>query len=613
MNNSSKYAYFERVKAAAQNTFLREWNVEAYLGSGSFGRVYKIVKRTGVGESHSALKIIEPDEQTIERYRNEIAALASVAGLHNTVKVEDFSEVTIDDGDFKRSLLIVRMELLDSLPIYGLSEAEVIRLGIQLCDTLAECHGMRPRILHCDIKPDNILVDSSGNYRLSDFGEARVLSKTHSSGSGNRGTPIYMSPEMHNYRGYDGRTDLYSLGISMYTLLHGGLPPFCDEFSDNIHEALRRRMSGERIPPIPGVSKRLMQIVSKLCAYSPEDRYQTARAAAEDLKELYRQRRAEALRAAETERRGAVREERRGVGKNSDGALFGKFSSFAAKKTSIVIIAVAAAILISGSIILCNAIMKDRSSANDHSQYPDLPAVSLSDMVSSSNAVSSIATPSEPVSVETVPEPVTDDAIELVSIDASNAIFKLNDDGTATVTGCKEHSAKQMSIPQKIIDSSGNTYTVTQIGKHAFYKRKFASISIPASITAIEAEAFMYCENLTEVIMPNSVTSIGESAFAWCDSLTNMTLSSNIQMISDRAFCDCDSLIDVVIPYGVEGIGDYAFSYCRNLTSITIPESVTDIGDWVFLGCKSLKEIHGKKGSTAEQYAVSHDKTFVEE
>ncbi len=652
MPAGAKYSYFERIKAAAQNTFLREWSIDQFLGSGSFGSVYRIVKRTGMGVSYSALKIIELNDRSIEKYKNEISALSSVANLSNSVKIEDYSEVTVDEDGFNRVFLVIRMELLEPLPKEGLSEAEVIKLGIQLCGTLAKCHDMRPRILHCDIKPDNILIGSDGNYRLGDFGEARLLDKSHASGSGNRGTPFFMSPEMHNYHGYDGRTDLYSLGISMYALLNGGNVPFFSGDMSKANEALRRRLDGEPLPPIPGVSERMMKIVCKLSAFLPEDRYQTALEARSDLKALYQQNMLEAKRAEETRRQKEQEEQRKQelrqreeqwhqaannhrsaendiVDSAVEGitSLLRKATLFIREKPIISAALMIVLAVLTGVILIVTSISSDDIAVENHNAESPLPSVTTestpySDAITTVKQDALTTETSRTEKPETLPSEATvsDNQVdsptftrsEVVNISDSMVKFELNyTDYTAIVVGCVRN-AKDLIIPQYISDSSGNIYTVTEIGNHAFYKREFSSVSIPNSVTTIGDEAFMQCGYLTEIVVPNSVTKIGKSSFAWCDALTDVTLSSNLKTIANHAFCDCDAITNIVIPDSVTTIGDYAFSYCDKLHSITIPESVTDIGNWLFLASYELSEIHGKKGSEAERYAIEHNKEFIE-
>ena len=289
MENRGEMSLFQLVKEAASDTFLREWNGDKFIDRGSFGAVYRISKEGSLGSQQSALKIIELSPDTINKYKSEIMALQSIRSEKHAVRIEDFSEVHIGSGKLERAFLIVRMELLKPLPKDGMSEDEVIRMGIELCEVLSKCHMSTPRILHCDIKPDNILISQNGDYKLSDFGEARVLDKSQSKGSsGGRGTPYYISPEMHNYQGYDQKSDLYSLGVTMYTMLNGGQVPF---YELGEREAIAKRLRGERFPTIPNVSAELQRIVRNLCQIDPTKRYQSARTLSADLLALRKRKR----------------------------------------------------------------------------------------------------------------------------------------------------------------------------------------------------------------------------------------------------------------------------------------------------------------------------------
>jgi serine/threonine protein kinase len=77
------------------------------------------------------------------------------------------------------------------------------------------------------------------------------------------------------YKHYDARADICSLGLTMYCLLNGGKPPFFGEGDD--YNAISRRVNGEKIPPIRGMSAGLNAIILKACAFEPDSRYKTAR------------------------------------------------------------------------------------------------------------------------------------------------------------------------------------------------------------------------------------------------------------------------------------------------------------------------------------------------
>ena len=126
-----------------------------------------------------------------------------------------------------------------------------------------------------------------------------------------------------------------------------------------------------------------------------------------------------------------------------------------------------------------------------------------------------------------------------------------------------------LTIPDTVT-YGGNTYSVTSIGRTAFYGCKgLTSVTIPNSVTSIERYAFQECEDLTSVTMPNSITSIEHGTFYNCPSLTSVS-----------------------IPNSVTSIGASAFGSCTSLASLTIPSSVTTIGDRAFYLVKHI-EYHG--------------------
>ena len=154
----------------------------------------------------------------------------------------------------------------------------------------------------------------------------------------------------------------------------------------------------------------------------------------------------------------------------------------------------------------------------------------------------------------------------------------------AVVNGNNELTGA-IAIPATVMNGS-NTYSVTSIGKYAFYWCELTSINIPNSVTSIGYGAFSGCSRLTSISIPVSCeASIATGALAGCTGLTSITIPSSVTSIDSAAFYGCSGLTSINIPSGVTSIGNYAFSECSGLTSINIPGSVTKIGNGTFYDC----------------------------
>ena len=158
------------------------------------------------------------------------------------------------------------------------------------------------------------------------------------------------------------------------------------------------------------------------------------------------------------------------------------------------------------------------------------------------------------------------------------------------------------------LDKSSNNASVTY---RAQYSPSYSGdVTIPETVTydgvqyrvtAITANAFFSCGDLTSVSIPSCITEIGISAFQGCYNLTEVSLPENITSIANSTFYECSRLVSVVIPDGVTSIGEYAFWNCQNLLSIDLPDAVTTIGRNAFRGCTSLSTITiGKNVETVE-------------
>lgn len=283
-----------------------EWEVEDKpLGCGSYGVVYKAVRRDHDVVSYAAIKVISipQSESQIDSIRSEglsvrdtktylegvvtdfvseIRLMESFKGVQNIVSVEDYKVVEKEDGIGWD--IYIRMELLTPFNKYSadrtLSEQEVIKLGIDMCTALELC--AKRNVIHRDIKPENIFINEFGDFKLGDFGIARRLENA-TSGMSQKGTYPYMAPEVEKSTEYDARADICSLGIVLYRLMNKNRLPFCDLNKQILspverEAANRRRLDGEPLPTPCNASQGLSEVILCACAHDPEDRFATATA-----------------------------------------------------------------------------------------------------------------------------------------------------------------------------------------------------------------------------------------------------------------------------------------------------------------------------------------------
>ena len=146
-----------------------------------------------------------------------------------------------------------------------------------------------------------------------------------------------------------------------------------------------------------------------------------------------------------------------------------------------------------------------------------------------------------------------------------------------------------VTIPESFI-YDGVTYSVTSIGKEAFYGCKgLTEVTIPNSVTKIGARTFYGCSGLTSINIPNSVTSIYTGAFYGCSGLTFIDIPNSVTMIGSSAFRECSGLTSVKIGTGITSILDYTFLSCKNITDVyCYAENAPKVGRMAFDNSKLL-------------------------
>ena len=282
--------------------FFGEWRIKRFIGAGSYGRVFEIERRDEFDTVYTgALKAVtipssqgELDEiladgmdmngastyfrDYVKELNREIALMSKLKGHSNIVSYEDHKMFPHEDGVGWD--ILIRMELLTPITSYlkqnhTFTRREVIQLGMDLCKALEICQ--RYNIIHRDIKPANIFISETEDFKLGDFGVARIASA--STGASTRaGTVNYMAPEVFRGEKYTSNVDIYSLGLVMYQLLNNNrmplYPPYPQPITPSSRErAQAQRLSGAALPPPANAEGRLAEIVLKACAPDPAQRY----------------------------------------------------------------------------------------------------------------------------------------------------------------------------------------------------------------------------------------------------------------------------------------------------------------------------------------------------
>jgi serine/threonine-protein kinase len=138
-------------------------------------------------------------------------------------------------------------------------------------------------IVHRDIKPANIMLLKSGVVKVTDFGIARITTSSRTATGTVMGTPSYMSPEQLAGKKVDGRSDLFSLGVTLYELLTGEKPFTGESIATLMFKIANERHESPR-QYNAGIPEEVIQVIDKSLAKNPDERYQKGKEMAADLK-----------------------------------------------------------------------------------------------------------------------------------------------------------------------------------------------------------------------------------------------------------------------------------------------------------------------------------------
>ena len=277
-----------RVDPLIGRTLDNKYRLDSKLGKGGMGTVY-VATRLHIDDT-VAVKILEIGEQidphSAERFRREAQSTARLKHP-NAVSIYDFG-VTADGIHYLVMELVEGHDLRSVIKQQGpLPLQTAVEIVNQVCAALEEAH--RRNIIHRDIKPDNIIVNTAGSrtrVKVLDFGVAKLsdLAVTHITQAGSvMGTPQYMSPEQcMGEEEVDGRSDIYSLGVVLYEMLCGVVPFNAPSTAAVVMQHVSQPPPRPRSKN-PGITPAVEAVVLHTLEKRPDARPQTAAALAQEL------------------------------------------------------------------------------------------------------------------------------------------------------------------------------------------------------------------------------------------------------------------------------------------------------------------------------------------
>ena len=250
------------------------------LGAGGMADVY-LAEDSTLGRRVAVKVLLQRyagDAQFVERFRREAQAAARI-NHPNIVNIYDWGPV---DGTYYIVMEYVEGETLkDHIRREGrYGPGEAVRIALELLGAVQVAHAVH--IVHRDIKSQNILIDTAGAVKVTDFGIAKADDSQMTEAGSILGTAQYLAPEQAKGEPVDERTDLYSVGVVVYEMLTGSLP-FHGDSAVTVALKHVNEQPPEPVELVPGLPYSLNQIVLKALAKDPDLRYRTAAEFSADL------------------------------------------------------------------------------------------------------------------------------------------------------------------------------------------------------------------------------------------------------------------------------------------------------------------------------------------
>ncbi|OYT98514.1 MAG: serine/threonine protein kinase [Burkholderiales bacterium PBB1] len=254
---------------------LGRYRIERLLGRGAMGAV--VLGRDADTGRQAAIKTLSlSNEFSADEVIEARARFFREADAARRLQHPDI--VTIYDTGQAGPLAYIAMEYVVGHDLQRHTEVGqllplplVVHIGARVAHALAHAH--RQGVIHRDVKPANVMIDASaGVVKVTDFGVARIADACRTRTGMLLGTPTYMSPEQLSGLRVDGRTDLYSLGVTLFQLLTGALP-YCGESMARLMYGIVNEVAPDVRTLRPDVPQALASVLAQTLAKAPEARY----------------------------------------------------------------------------------------------------------------------------------------------------------------------------------------------------------------------------------------------------------------------------------------------------------------------------------------------------
>ena len=658
--------------------FFGSWHIKRFIGAGSYGKVFEIERRDFDMVFTGALKAItipadkSEYEQVLEagmdregastyfrdyvqELNREIALMSRLKGHSNIVSYEDHQIIPHEDGIGWD--ILIRMELLkpinDALrQNKSFTRAEVIRLGTDLCRALEVCGQYN--IIHRDIKPANIFISDTGDYKLGDFGVARIASA--STGASTRaGTVNYMAPEVFRGEKYTANVDIYSLGLVMYQLLNANRMPFYPPYPQPItfsaaEQARARRLAGEALPLPSGAQDALGQLVCKACAPDPAQRFAGPLALRKALEALPQKQPAplaidppggrpdplnDTIGTPGPDwhwRNGQLVQDPPADGADPEATFDPHLSPAPAPlvdETVRVETAQPAAPADDRTVRLMPADVPPAPAPapkEDHTERVAAPAPQVPEMQDPDKTTVLFAAQAEQRRKQEQARRDAEEAARRAAEAEKEQTCRAAEQAEAArkaAEAAAEKPAPEAKISRrKMLGILGGAAVVAVgvgVGGVAMLNKGKESAAVVASGScgtdvqwsldekgvlrlsgtgrmtdyqnATEVPWEEMRNQITRVQFDDAITNIGNCAFYACSNLTEVITPKALSEVGKYSFAICTSLVSIDLPNGTKRIGEHAFTMDSALKSITIPSSVLGIGTEAFYNCERLTKV----------------------